>query len=296
MGTKTRGFGSSTREGHDSSEFYRRKLYRAAEEPLVNGIETQVVCGEYLNKVHHGDSRDLGFIPDNSVHLMITSPPYNVGKDYDDDLSQAEYLRLIQAVMKEIYRILIPGGRACINIANVGRKPYIPFNGLINQIMVKLGFLMRGEIIWDKGASAGGSCAWGSWQSASNPVLRDVHEYILIFSKQSFSRKDRQGKEKKDTITRDEFLAYTKSIWTFNAESARRVNHPAPFPVELPYRLIQLYSYEDDIVIDPFCGSGTTCVAALKVKRSFIGVDNNQEYVLTAEKRIEAFQKEAADG
>ena len=188
---------------------------------------------------------------------MITSPPYNVGKDYDDDLSQEEYILLLQDVMQEVYRILIPGGRACINVANVGRRPYIPLNNLINQIMLSLGFFMRGEIIWDKGASAGGSCAWGSWQSASNPVLRDVHEYIMVYSKQSFSRNDNREKKKRSTISRDEFLEYTKSIWTFNAESARRVKHPAPFPVELPYRLLQLYSYEGDIVIDPFCGSGT---------------------------------------
>jgi site-specific DNA-methyltransferase (adenine-specific) len=221
---------------------------------------------------------------------MITSPPYNVGKDYDDDLDQEEYLQLMYDVMKEVYRILIPGGRACINIANIGRKPYLPLNHLINQIMIELGFFMRGEIIWDKGASAGASCAWGSWQSASNPVLRDVHEYIMVYSKGSFGRKDRRKGEKADTITRDEFLEYTKSIWTFGAESAKRVRHPAPFPVELPYRLIQLYSYKDDIVIDPFCGSGTTGIAALKTGRGFIGVELDEGYVDVATSRIAAYR------
>ncbi|HBG00317.1 MAG TPA: SAM-dependent methyltransferase [Firmicutes bacterium] len=284
MSTKTRTFGSSSRESHDSSRFYRRRLYHGQKGVKVCDGDVNTVAPEYLNRVYHGDSRDLGFLPANSIHLMITSPPYNVGKDYEEDLSQDAYLALIGDVMKEVYRVLVPGGRACVNIANVGRKPYIPLNQLINGIMLDLGFLMRGEIIWDKGASAGGSCAWGSWRSASNPVLRDVHEYIMIYSKASFGRLDR----KQSTISRDEFLEYTKSIWTFGAESAKRVNHPAPFPLDLPYRLIQLYSYADDIVIDPFCGSGTTCVAALESGRNFIGMDIDETYVKGASERITA--------
>lgn len=286
MSTKTSSFGVSIREGHDSSAFYNRRLYTSETEHRVNLGEINDFPQEYLNRIHHGDSRTLDFIPDNSVHLMVTSPPYNVGKEYDENLSLDEYLELIHVVMGEVYRILIPGGRACVNVANVGRKPYIPLNNLITRIMLDLDFLMRGEIIWDKGASAGGSCAWGSWRSASNPVLRDVHEYIMVFSKQSFSRQDHKKEARENTITRDEFLEYTKSIWTFNSESAKRVRHPAPFPVELPYRLIQLYSFENDIIIDPFCGSGTTCVAALKTNRNFIGIDNNLEYVQLAQERI----------
>ncbi len=292
--TKTRSFGSSSRKGHDSSSFYDRKLYHGIEKEYAEE-ESNTVCEKHLNKIHHGDSRNLEFIPNNSVHLMITSPPYNVGKDYENDLSQEEYFGLIRDVMKEIYRILVPGGRACINVANVGRKPYIPLNNRINQIMLDLGFFMRGEIIWDKGASAGGSCAWGSWRSASNPVLRDVHEYIMVFSKQFFGRKDKKNQEKLDTITRDEFLEYTKSIWTFNSESAKRVNHPAPFPVELPYRLIQLYSYRGDVVLDPFCGSGTTCLAALKTERWYIGVDSDLDYVEGATRRLANFIERGED-
>ena len=120
-------------------------------------------------------------LPDYSVHLMVTSPPYNVRKEYDEDLTLEEYLNLLHVVFKETYRVLVTGGRACINIANLGRKPYLPLHALIIQTMLEIGFLMRGEIIWDKAASASPSTAWGSWQSASNPVLRDVHEYILVF-------------------------------------------------------------------------------------------------------------------
>lgn len=295
MSTKTSSFGSSKRESHDSSEFYNRQLYHAFDQKHIDLSKINSISNQHINRIYCADARTLEFIPDNSIHLMITSPPYNVGKDYDHNLSLDEYLTLISKVMTEIYRILIPGGRACINIANVGRKPYIPLNNLINQIMIELGFLMRGEIIWDKGASAGGSCAWGSWRSASNPVLRDVHEYIVVFSKQEFARIDKKGKEKKNTIERDHFLEYTKSIWTFQSESAKRVNHPAPFPVELPYRLIQLYSFADDIVIDPFCGSGSTCIAALQCERKFLGVDINQDYVKIAQERLDNYIKYGED-
>ena len=222
-------------------------------------------------------------IPDESVHIMVTSPPYNVGKDYDADLGLGEYRRLLRGVLKEVHRKLVVGGRACINVANLGRRPYIPLHSYIIEEMAEIGFLMRGEIIWSKAASAGSSTAWGSWLSASNPTLRDIHKYILVFSKGSM-RREKEGRE--NTIVRDEFLEYTKSIWGFPTESARRVGHPAPFPVELPYRLIQLYTYRGDIVLDPFCGSGTTCVAALRTNRHFIGVDNSVEYVELARKRI----------
>ncbi|MXW48095.1 MAG: site-specific DNA-methyltransferase, partial [Gammaproteobacteria bacterium] len=210
---------------------------------------------------------------------------YNVGKAYDDDLSEAEYFQLLNSVWKEVHRVLVPGGRACVNIANLGRKPYIPLNAKISDQMTENGFLMRGEIIWDKSASAGTSCAWGSWKSASNPVLRDTHEYILVFSKGKYNR---EAKDKTSTISREEFLDFTKSIWTFPAESAKRVNHPAPFPVELPRRLIQLYTFANEIVLDPFMGSGTTAVASIQSDRSYVGYDTSLEYVQTAQSRVAA--------
>jgi len=228
-------------------------------------------------------------LPDNSVHLVITSPPYNVAKEYDKDLSLQEYLDFLDRVWKETYRVLVPGGRICINIANLGRKPYIPLHSYIIQNMIEIGYLMRGEIIWNKASSASPSTAWGSWLSASNPVLRDIHEYILVFSKEVFSRK--KG-DKKNSIKKEQFLEWTKSVWTFPAVSAKKIGHPAPFPEELPYRLIQLYSFEDDIILDPFVGSGTTCLAALKSGRYYIGYDNNFEYVKLAKKRIKTYNKQ----
>lgn len=282
-GTETSRFGVSKRESHDSTLFYTGRLYEDFEineniHEVANPIRDDI-----LDTVLLRDSRNMSNIPDSSVHLMVTSPPYNVSKEYDQDLSMQEYTQLLRDVFSETKRTLISGGRACINIANVGRKPYIPYHSLVINLMLEIGFLMRGEIIWNKNASAGTSTAWGSWQSASNPTLRDVHEYILIFSKDKFSRE--KGK-KKNTIKKDEFLEYTKSIWEFPAESARRVGHPAPFPVELPYRCIQLYTFENEIVLDPFCGIGTTCIAALRARRQFIGIDNCPEYIEKAKKRI----------
>lgn len=284
-GTKTSSYGTNGRINHDSSIFYNSKLYQNIEMNQDLGKNNEI-NGNILNKIINASSEDMSLIPNNSVHLMITSPPYNVSKVYDENLSLEEYKNLLFQVFKETYRVLVLGGRACINIANVGRKPYIPLSDIVSKMMIEIGFLMRGEIIWDKGAGAGVSMAWGSFQSASNPVLRDVHEYILVFSKGDFQR---QEKNRINTITKDQFMLYTKSIWSMNPESAKKVNHPAPFPLELPYRLIQLYSFKDDIILDPFIGSGTTALAALKSERYFIGYEINEEYVKLAEKRIKSF-------
>ena len=283
--TSMKKFGTSARSSHDSNSFYSRRLY-SKKTKTDDDDEFENPLGKFKNTVLHKDSSNLSKIPSQSVHLMVTSPPYNVGKDYDDDLNLREYFTLLDGVFAETHRVLISGGRACINIANVGRKPYIPYHKYIIESMQKNGFLMRGEIIWQKGAGAGSSTAWGSWKSASNPVLRDTHEYILVFSKNKF---DRKKQDRKNTISRDQFIEYTKSIWKFNPEKAKKVNHPAPFPVELPYRCIQLYTFEGDIIFDPFCGSGTTAIAALKSKRGFLLVDKNKKYVKIAKDRIKNF-------
>jgi len=283
-GTKTSKFGNNGRYNHDSSEFYNKKIYSNNGTKKKVKYEENELKPHIKNKIFCKSSEKMAELPNNSVHLMVTSPPYNVGKEYDEDLSLDEYYNLLKKVFKETHRVLVPGGRIAINIANVGRKPYIPLHSGIIKIMSEIGFLMRGEVIWDKGSSAGGSCAWGSWKSASNPTLRDSHEYILIFSKDDYQRKKHPSK--KDTISRDEFLELTKSIWRFNTESAKKVKHPAPFPTELPRRLIQLYTYEGDIILDPFIGSGSTAIAAINSNRHFVGYDNSKEYVNIANKRI----------
>ncbi len=289
QGTKTSAFGVPGRIGHDSSKFYSGKLYeglldRKKVEYIENPIDPSV-----LNRIFCKTSEKMDDLPDNCIHLMVTSPPYNVGKEYDQDLSLDEYRGLLTRVLSEVKRVLVPGGRACVNVANLGRKPYIPLHRYIIEDALKLGFLMRGELIWDKAKSASPSTAWGTWLSAANPILRDTHEYILVFSKDTFTRK--KPKDRRSTISKKEFLEFTKSVWTFNAESARRVNHPAPFPVELPYRLIQLYTFEGEVVLDPFVGSGATCLAALASNRYYVGYDINEEYVKLAEKRIRDFRQ-----
>lgn len=281
--TSTSSFGTSGRIGHDSSKFYASKLYNGLKVESNGTTPENPVPPHHLNTIHLKSSEKMDELPDSSVHLMVTSPPYNVTKEYDDDLTLDEYRALLQRVFAETFRVLVDGGRACVNVANLGRKPYIPLHTYIIQEMLEIGYQMRGEIIWDKGASASPSTAWGSWQSASNPTLRDVHEYILVFSKGSFSRV--KG-EKKSTIEKEEFLEYTKSVWTFPAERARKVGHPAPFPLELPRRLIALYTFADDIVLDPFCGSGSTCIAAALNDRKYIGYDVKKEYLDLAERRI----------
>ena len=282
-GTKTSSFGAPGRISHDASLFYSSRLYQGQQQEVTSPRPENLIPEESLNCFHLKSSSDMSELPDYSVHLMVTSPPYNVRKEYDEDLTLEEYRDLLKLVFKETYRVLVTGGRACVNVANLGRKPYLPLHALIIQDMLEIGFFMRGEIIWDKAASASPSTAWGSWQSATNPVLRDVHEYILVFSKESFSRR-RDGKE--DTIERDSFLEWTKSIWTFPAVSAKRIGHPAPFPEELPRRLIDLYTFKNDVVLDPFCGSGTTCLAAFRLGRQYIGYEINPEYKQLAEERL----------
>ncbi|MFI5133380.1 MAG: DNA-methyltransferase [Chitinophagales bacterium] len=294
-GTETSAFGTNGRVSHNSDKFYDSKLYKEIKKknPLVKIEQDNPFPAELENTIIQASSEIMRDIPANSVHLMITSPPYNVSKEYDEDLSLREYLDLLHRVFKETFRVLVHGGRACINVANIGRKPYIPLSDYVSHIMIDLGFDMRGEIIWNKSAGAGVSTAWGSWQSASNPILRDTHEYILVFSKGDYKR---ERKDKQNTITKDQFIEWTKSIWTMNPESAKKIGHPAPFPEELPYRLTQLYSFVDDIILDPFMGSGTTAVSALKSDRKFIGYDTDKSYIKLAEKRLSRYRSQIRFG
>ncbi len=278
-GSTTRSFGTGKRENHDSSLFYARNLVTVA-------ISDDVTCNPpgVADTLFAKSAESMAEIADNSIALMVTSPPYHVGKDYDHDGSFEDYLAMIRRVLAETHRVLEPGGRAVINVANLGRRPYVPLSAYMTSIMLDLGFLMRGEIIWRKGKADSGSCAWGSYRQATNPVLRDVHEYLLVFSKGRFGRVKRGI----STITAEEFRRATTSVWDdIPPASAKRVGHPAPFPVELPERCIRLYTYVGDTILDPFLGSGSTAIAALRNERHYVGYDVNRDYIALAERRLE---------
>ena len=280
MATSTANFGAGKRESHDSSAYYARRMTQSPMGGVVGDVAD--APASVLDRVFVQSSESMDQLSDNCAALVVTSPPYNVRKAYDEDLALNEYLELLLRVFTETYRVVEPGGRVAVNVANLGRKPYLPLNHLVGVLLTEVGFLLRGEIIWRKAKAAGGSTAWGSWQSAKNPTLRDVHEYVLVASKASFKR-ERSGE---DTITKEDFLEATMSVWDILPESARRVGHPAPFPTELPRRLIELYTFSGDVILDPFLGSGSTAIAAVQTGRHYVGYETDAAYAELAEKRI----------
>jgi len=293
--TSTSSFGVGRRENHDASRFYAR-----FPPPVVSADDELVTAPDFPDPCFRGDARSMPEIPDKSVALVVTSPPYFAGKEYEEELgrdgvpaSYLEYLDLLRDVFAECVRTLEPGGRIAVNVANLGRKPYRSLSADVTRILQDdLRLLLRGEVVWVKAKGAVGSVAWGSYRQATNPVLRDVTERVIVASKGRFdrarSRKQRQaeGLPFETGTAPDEFLAATLDVWEIPAESAKRVNHPAPFPVELPQRLIKLYTYEGDLVLDPFMGSGTTLVAAMREHRRPAGYDLDPEYVATARARV----------
>jgi len=294
--TVTSTFGVSRRESHDASGFYRR--FSA---PVLSE-ESDVVANSAPDKLIVGDARHMDEVPDSSVALVVTSPPYFAGKEYEAALGEdgvpatyLEYLGLLREVFAECIRKLEPGGRIAVNVANLGRRPYRSLSAdVIGILQDDLGLLLRGEIIWVKQRGASGSCAWGSFGSPANPVLRDTTERVIVASKGRFDRalspkeRARRGLPSEASMTRDDFMENTLDLWEIPPERATRVGHPAPFPVELPARLIQLYTYRGDVVLDPFVGSGTTAVAALRAGRHYLGYDTDPSYIQLAERRVES--------
>jgi DNA modification methylase len=303
--TTTSNFGVARRENHDASAFYER--FRP---PALSDDDTVLPPAPVPEPFVHGDARSMDAVPDGSVALVVTSPPYFAGKTYEEELeregvpsSYLEYLELLTDVFAECVRKLEPGGRIAVNVANLGRKPYRSLSADVIRILQdRLGLLLRGELVWQKGEGASGSCAWGSFRGAANPVLRDITERVVVASKGRFDRarsaKQRraEGLPSETTVMTDEFLALTLDVWEIPPESARRVGHPAPFPVELPEQLIRLYTFEGDLVLDPFMGSGSALVAAARLGRRYVGYDTDADYVDIARRRVaEALAAEDLD-
>jgi site-specific DNA-methyltransferase (adenine-specific) len=300
--TSTSNFGAGRRESHDASAFYER--FTA---PTISDDDQVAVCAD-PDRIIVGDARTMPDVPDACVALVVTSPPYFAGKAYEEEMGQGHipadyvtYLEMLRDVFAECVRVLEPGGRIAVNVANLGRKPYRSLAADVTAILQDdLGLLLRGEVVWVKGKGATGSTAWGSFQSAANPVLRDLSERLVIASKGRFDRavgrpeRTRRGMPHENTITKEEFMEATLDVWHIAPESAKRVGHPAPFPVDLPGRCIRLFTYVDDIVLDPFMGSGTTAVAAVQNGRHFLGAETDPSYVALAEQRIAAARDDVA--
>jgi site-specific DNA-methyltransferase (adenine-specific) len=292
--TSTSSFGVSRRENHDASSFYARFA-----PPEVND-DNVIARPAAVDAIYCGDARSMTEVADSSVALMVTSPPYFAGKEYEKALGEGhvpasylEYLQGLEEVFAECVRTLEPGGRLAVNVANLGRKPYRSLaSDVVAILQDRLRLLLRGEIVWVKGRGSTGSCAWGSFQLPGNPVLRDLSERVIVASKGRFSRalkpleRQQRGLPWDSSLTRDEFMEATTDVWELPAERATQVGHPAPFPVALPERLIHLFTYRDDLVLDPYMGSGSTAVAAVRTGRHFVGYDTEPEYVATANERV----------
>ena len=264
--------GSGSRKGF-VSKFQDRELNEIINENKISKLRNQIITKS---------SENMNELIDNCISLTVTSPPYNIGKDSDEDLSDDEYWKMITKVFEEVYRVTESGGRLVVNVANLGRKPYIPFSKYFIEIIQEIGFLMRGEIIWQKSKGANANFAWGSWLSPSNPVIRDIHEYCLVFSKDSM----KNSSKGESTIEKEEFMESTLSIWNISPARAKKIGHPAPFPVELAKRFINLYSFKNDLILDPFIGSGSTAIAAKLLDRDYIGYELNPKYVEITKNRL----------
>jgi len=264
--------GSGSRKGF-VSKFQDKELKEIINQNKISKLRNQIITKS---------SENMNELIDNCISLTVTSPPYNIGKDSDEDLSDDEYWKMITKVFEEVYRVTESGGRLVVNVANLGRKPYIPFSKYFIEIILEIGFLMRGEIIWQKSKGANANFAWGSWLSPSNPVIRDIHEYCLVFSKDSM----KNSTKGEPTIEKEEFMESTLSIWNISPARAKKIGHPAPFPVELAKRFINLYSFKNDLILDPFIGSGSTAIAAKLLYRDYIGYELNPEYVEIAKNRL----------
>lgn len=228
-------------------------------------------------------------IPEGGIDLIVTSPPYNVDVRYEsfqDDAPYDEYLEFTEKWLRKAIKLLKPDGRMCLNIPldksrGRGEEGFQSVYSDVLQIAKGVGWKYFSTIVWNE-SNISRRTAWGSWLSASAPYVIAPVEMIVVLYKERW-RKTRLGAS---DITRDEFIKWTNGLWSFCGESKKRVGHPAPFPLELPMRCIKLFSFVDDLVLDPFLGSGTTLVACMLTNRRGIGVEIDRNYCGIARKRL----------
>jgi len=236
--------------------------------------------------IHHADVLTTDCVPRKSVDLIVTSPPYNVDIAYashDDASSYREYLKFTEQWLRKCLKLAKDDGRLCLNIPldkNKGGQQSVCAD--FTHIARKVGWKYHSTIIWNE-QNISRRTAWGSWLSASAPFVIAPVEVIIVLYKKSW--KKTSGSRQSD-ITRDEFMAWTNGVWSFNGESKKRIGHPAPFPVELPRRCIKLFSFVGDTVLDPFLGSGTTLVACALNNRKGIGIELDEGYCALAQNRL----------
>ena len=293
--TETRSFGSGERSGHDASKFYARfpKFVESTDEDIAAHGPTDVIWCR--------DSRTMLEVVPRSVALVVTSPPYFTGRDYENvpeaPESWDQYLLFLYDAFRACAQLLEPGGRMAVNVAGLGRKPWRDLPGKVSELLSEVPSLeLRGQIVWVKGRGMNGSAAWGSWRSPSAPTMRDVSERVIVAARGRFSRaiprakRAKMGLPHEATISGADFMRDVLDVWEIRPESAKRVGHPAPFPVELAARLINLNTYRGDLVLDPFMGSGTTAVAAKGLDRRFVGYDTDGDYCEAARARVDGIE------
>jgi len=245
---------------------------------LPKNFENKIICGD--------SEKILKQLPDNCIDLVLTSPPYNFGLEYEnhqDDQYWEKYFEKLFSIFKEVIRVLKWGGRAIINVQPL-YSDYIPSHHIISNFFINQKMIWKGEIIWEKNNYNCKYTAWGSWKSPSSPYLKYTWEFIEIFSKGDLKH---QGSKDKIDITAEEFKEWVVAKWSIAPErDMKKYNHPAMFPEKLVERVLKLFSFQDDVILDPFNGAGTTTFVAKKLKRRFLGIDISAEYCKTAEERL----------
>jgi len=249
-----------------------------------------------LNRIYAMDCVEgMKLLADNSVDIIVTSPPYNFGMEYDeyyDKKTWHDFFNWLNEVWKECYRVLKSGGRLCVNIQPLF-SDYIPSHHIISNQLLDIGFLWKGEILWEKNNYNCKYTAWGSWKSPSSPYLKYTWEFVEIFCKDDLRK---MGAKENIDITGDEFKEWVYAKWNIAPErKMKEYGHPAIFPEKLVERLLKLFSYQNDVVLDPFMGSGTTAVVAVRTNRNFIGFEISEEYVKIANQRLENVRNELVE-